>query len=205
METKNLQTVSILNEGQQTNQIKKRSRIYSKNYGNIVNLRKTISRAARYRDDPDGNVINLSKHSFTKKQFKLLNKNLNFCPMPGYYNKKEIKTDIENFERKIKLKSFFELKNQNKSNENNSTSPDIPNITPKSTWEPPKNHHNINTFIEALNNDVDELFKHKQTLPRNNISQHEKNITSAFSKREDLVFSKADKGGATVILEKAYA
>ena len=64
-----------------------------------------------------------------------------------------------------------------------------------------KKHHTMNTFIEALNNDVDELFKHKQTLPRNNISQHEKNIISGFSKREDLVFTKADKGGATVMLD----
>ena len=52
--------------------------------------------------------MNLRKHSFTKKQFKVLNKNLHFRPAPGYYNKKEIKTDIKNFERKIKLKSFFE-------------------------------------------------------------------------------------------------
>ena len=48
---------------------------------------------------------------------------------------------------------------------------------------------------------MDELFKQKQTLPRNNISQREKNIISEFSKREDLVFTKADKGGATVILD----
>ena len=114
---------------------------------------------------------------------------MNFCPTPECYNKKEIKTDVKNFEKKIKLKSFFELKNQNKPNENNSTPSDIPNIKFKSTWEPPKNHHTINTFIEALNNDVDELFKHKQTLPRNNISQHEKNITSEFSQRKDLVFT----------------
>ena len=45
-------------------------------------------------------------------QFKVLNKILHFCPIPGYYNQKEIKTDIKNFERKIKLKSFFELENQ---------------------------------------------------------------------------------------------
>ena len=38
---------------------------------NIINLRKTVSRAIRYRDDPEGNVINLSKYSFTKKQFKV--------------------------------------------------------------------------------------------------------------------------------------
>ena len=44
------------------------------------------------------------------------------------------------------------------------------------------------------------LFKHKQTLPRNIISQHEMSIISEFSKQEDLVFTKADKGRATVTL-----
>ena len=43
-------------------------------------------------------------------------------------------------------------------------------------------------FIEALNNDVDELLKHKHVLLRNNISQYENNITIEFSQREDLVF-----------------
>lgn len=47
------------------------------------------------------------KYLFTKNQFKVLNKNLNFCPTPGSYIKKEIKTDIKNFERKIKLKALF--------------------------------------------------------------------------------------------------
>ena len=71
---------------------------------------------------------------------------------------------------------------------------------PTSTWEPPKNHNTIIAFIEALNKNVDELFKHKQTLPRNNISQFGKDIINEFSKREDLFFTKADKGRATVIL-----
>ena len=52
--------------------------------------------------------------------------------MPGYYNKKEVKTNIKkNFERKIKLKSFFELKKEDKPNKNNNTSSDIPNILKK--------------------------------------------------------------------------
>ena len=115
------------------------TRIHSKKYGNIVNLRKAISRAARYRDDLDGNVINLSKHLLTKKQFKVLNKN--FCPTPGYYNKKEVKIDIKNFENEIKLKSFFELKKQDKPNKNNNKFSDIPNIKPKSTWNPKKSSY----------------------------------------------------------------
>ena len=92
------------------------------------------------------------------------------------------------------------MKNQNKFNKNNNASSDIPNIKSKSTWKLPKNYHTINTFIEALNNDVDELLKQKQTLPSNNISQHEKKIISESSKQIDLVFTKADKGGTTVII-----
>ena len=70
----------------------------------------------------------------------------------------------------MKLKSLFELKNQNKLNKNNSVSSDIPNIKPKLTWKPPKNYHTINTFMEALDDDVDKLSKQKQTFPPNNIS-----------------------------------
>ena len=42
-----------------------------------IKLRKAVSRAIRYRDNPEGNVMNLSKYLFTKNQFKILNKNLN--------------------------------------------------------------------------------------------------------------------------------
>ena len=99
---------------------------------------------------------------------------------------------------------FFELKNINKVNGNNSTSSDVPKIKPKSVWEPQKYHHAIKTFIEALNIDVDKPVKHIQTLPRNNISQHKKNIKSKLSKREDLVFTKADKGGGNPRCRRLY-
>ena len=93
------------------------------------------------------------------------------------------------------------MKNKEKPNKNNSATSDISNIKPKSTLESIRSHNTINTFKEALNNNVDEFFKHKQTLPCNNISQHEKNVISEFSKWQDLVFTKVEKGGATVILD----
>ena len=37
-----------------------------------------------------GNVINLSKFSFAKYQYKLLNKNLNFYPITETYHKVEV-------------------------------------------------------------------------------------------------------------------
>ena len=55
--------------------------------------------------------------------------------------------------------------------------------------------------MKAFDNYVAELFKQKQTLPRNNNSHHEKNIISEFSKGEDLVLTNAGKGAATVTLD----
>ena len=64
----------------------------------------------RYRLDPSNNVINLSTKSFTFYEFKLLNKNLNFSPTPNTYNKKQFKSDINAFVRKVKLKAHFKNK-----------------------------------------------------------------------------------------------
>ena len=53
-----------------------------------------------------------------------------------YYNKAEIKSDIKKLSKEIETEKFFELKNINKLNENNSTSSDVPKIKPTSVWEP---------------------------------------------------------------------
>ena len=53
----------------------------------LANLRKTIEKSIRHQSDPNGNIINLTKHSFTKAEYKLLSKNLNFIPTPEVYNK----------------------------------------------------------------------------------------------------------------------
>ena len=65
---------------------------------------------------------------------------------------------------------------------------DIPNIKGKSNWETQKDHDTINSFIEAVNKHTEDILEHKQALPQNNISK-------------DLVFTKANKVGATVTLD----
>ena len=60
-----------------------------------------------FRSDPYCNVVNLSNHSFSKSVFQVLNKNLNFCPTPGYYKNNELKTNFNDFFRRIKLKAHF--------------------------------------------------------------------------------------------------
>ena len=59
------------------------------------------------------NVINLSNKAFTIYEFKLLHKNLNFCPTPNRYNKTQSRNDINAFIRKIKLQAYFKNTEQN--------------------------------------------------------------------------------------------
>ena len=45
-----------------------------------------------------------------------------------------------------------------------------------------------------------ERFSHENKLPKNNLADTDKNAIEYFSKRNDLVITKAGKGGATVFL-----
>ena len=82
-----------------------------------MRLPKTFTRSIPLRNDSNGNVINLSKYSFTKRQYNLLNKNLNFCQTPGYYKKEELKRNIKAFTKKLKLKEPFYNNNENQHDE----------------------------------------------------------------------------------------
>ena len=51
------------------------------------NLKKTLRSNVKTKLDPFGNVVNLSDKLFSKSEFCLINKNLNFCSRPKKYNK----------------------------------------------------------------------------------------------------------------------
>ena len=141
------------------------NKVYTKHHANFIRIRKAISRTIQHRSDPNGNIINLSKHSFTKGQYDLLNKNLNFYPIPGHYNKSILKKDLKSFNRKIKLKAFFCNKNVQK--QETELANKEPIIKSKTNWEPKKNHHTVETFMEAVNKDIVERFSDTKKLVKN--------------------------------------
>ena len=57
----------------------------------------------------------------------------------------------------------------------------------------------MNTFIEAIDNDIKNLLTRKTTLVKSNLSFQKKEALKKLANRDYLIFSKADKGGATVI------
>ena len=67
----------------------------------------SILRIIQHRCDPNRN-ISLCKHSFTKGQYDLLNKNLVFYPIPGHFNKSILKRI-----QKVST-TFFHNKNEHK-------------------------------------------------------------------------------------------
>ena len=70
-------------------------------------IRKQFQNFTRTLSDPNGAVVNLSNKKFTKHEFDLLNKNLNFCPHPNQFNKSNFNKDLQAFFRRVKLKAHF--------------------------------------------------------------------------------------------------
>ena len=61
----------------------------------LSNFSQTIENALRRKSDPSGNVVNLSKHSFSSDTYKLLNGNLNFVHTSKRYT--QLSSDLQNF------------------------------------------------------------------------------------------------------------
>ena len=103
---------------------------------------------ATYQSDLLGHIINLSKKTFTKATFQLLNKNFNFIPTPKVYNKHKVNKELESFYRLLKLKALF------KDNENNNLTmvEQIFKSQKKEKCTPNKKCHTVLTYIESNSN-----------------------------------------------------
>ena len=132
----------------------------------------------------------MSKKTFSQNEFKLLNKNLNFVPNPGKPNKKDFKEDTEKYFRRIILKSHFGNEKQ--------PEPDGLQKSTNSNWLPKKIHHSVQTYIQKVKQDLqNEAYEAPNNHP--NLSQGELEALKSLSERDDIIISKADKGGAVVI------
>ena len=69
------------------------------------------------------------------------------------------------------------------------------------TWIPQKNHHTIETFIEATNNEINEEIAHMKPPKYSNLSKGEKKPLEDLQERDDIVIVYDDKGGAVVIID----
>ena len=125
-------------------------------------------------------------------EYKILGYNLNFVPTPKNVNKNELLMDINKFNRRIKLKAYFD----------NSLPKDGLYFKNDSQWEPNNVHHTVKTFSEDLKNKITESLNNEGqnlTSNRKNLSKKEEKAMNDLKNRDDIVICKADKGGAVVI------
>ena len=118
--------------------------------------------------------------------------NLNFVPTPEKIDKKELINDISKFNRRIKLKSHFgeALPNDGLYFKNDSN------------WEPANPHHTVKTFAENFKNKIVDSLKNNQQSGhqnRKNLNKKESKALNDLKDRDDIIITKADKGGAVVI------
>ena len=170
---------------------------HQRNHENFGNLWKAIEKSVRHQSDPNRNIINITKHSFIKTEYKLLNKNLHFIPTPKVYNKNELDADLNDFFRHIKLKASLEDTSNNKNDDESRLFKQNKN----KNWTPPNNHHTINTYIEAAKKSIKQ---NKTVTPRKirpNLSKDEKVALKDLLKQDDIIITNADKGGTVVIMD----
>ena len=120
--------------------------------------------------------------------------NLNFVPTPENVNKNEILHDINKFNRRVKLRAHF----------GNTLPKGELYFKSESNWEPSNTHHTVKTFADDLKNKItNSLETVNQDVKKNrkNLSKNETKALNDLKDREDIVVTKADKGGAVVITD----
>jgi hypothetical protein len=117
--------------------------------------------------------------------------NLNFVPTPKNVNKKQLSEDIKTFNRRIKLRDHF----------GEAPKTDL-YFKSTSTWEPSDTHHTVKTFIEDFQRKVNTTLEQTNTVAKNhhnNLSKNEMKALDELKSRDDIIITKADKGGAVVV------
>ena len=140
-------------------------------------------------------VVNLSSVNLNETEIKLLSKGLSFCPTPHKIDWIELKTDLSDFARRLRLKEYFYGR---ESSEYYNPEDDNP-FKRKSTWTPDKNREPaLDLFIHLITKDI---LNTKPLKIADNLTKQEREALENLTERNDIVIKPADKGKATVIMD----
>ena len=140
--------------------------------------------------DSFGNVVNLSDKPFSRSEFSLRNKTLNFYPRSNKYHKQNLQKDLLKFYCNIKLRAHFGSI-ENNSNERRFKS--------NSNWLLDKLPSCVEIFITAINHE--KRSSKTKKLSRDNLKKCGGEALLNLQERDDIIITKAEKGGAVIILD----
>ena len=154
----------------------------------------------------DKYVVNLSQHLLTNDQRNVLSFGLNFCPTPNTIDAGELRTDLDQLHRKLRLESRFkgeevDICDLNTEEENNHSSVPFAHrkFKVKSRYNPTGP-----PCLEAMIISNERDFNQRGKFPHRsmNISPNERKAIKELRDNETIVIKPADKGSAVVILNR---
>ena len=138
-------------------------------------------------------VINLSNVQLTEDETLLLSRRLIFCPTARHIDWTQVKADINDFSRRLRLKEyFFDTQNNRDFNPNP--------YRLKSTWCPPPNREPVlDIYIDSVERDI---MSAKPTRIRDNLTKRERQALKKLRQQTDILIKPADKGSGTVVMNR---
>ena len=136
------------------------------------------------------NVVNLSSKNLSSAEISLLSKGLNFVPSPGEVNISELKTDLEAFGRKLRLKWHFR-----ESEDDFSYNP----FKKKSSFNPPKVDAAIELYLSKIEDELMALAKDKDPKRYDNLTREERDALYSLMSDTSIIIKGADKESAIVV------
>ena len=137
-------------------------------------------------------VFNLSKKVLTEAEIKVLEKGLDYAPIQNKVNEPELRSDFEEFCRRMRLKWYFR----------NDPTPDFsekPSFTPKSSWKPPTGHPNLEVFLSELEKQIFKIVDSK--LGYSNFSKEEWQTMRALAGDRSIVTKKAERLKINLVMQ----
>ena len=138
-------------------------------------------------------VFNLSNKVLSDIEIRVLEKGLDFAPIQNKLNKLELRRDFKEFCGRMRLKWHFR-------NEPTSEFSDRPVFSPKSLWNPPTGHPNLEVFLSQ--NEHEPFQIPDKCLPYSKLSKDEWQATRSLAEDRSIVIKKADKGSCLVIWDR---
>ena len=145
-----------------------------------------------------GSVVNLSCKSLAEYQIKLLSKGLKFSPTPSDIDKNQLKLDIEEFKKKMKLKWYFRDNNNNdSSSSSNYANTNNPPFYIKSGWNPSRTDPILESYLSLLKKETFSIVPEGRNC--SNLSIGERQALHELRSDKNIVIKEADKGSAMVV------
>ena len=137
------------------------------------------------------NVINLSRRNLSEAEISLLSKGLKFVPTANKIDRARLKTELEEYGRKLRLMRHFR---------NDEKPFPYEKFRPKSTFNPRNKDTVIETYLSSLEERLLDIDISSKRF--NNLTKEERN--ALYNLRDDptIIIKGADKGSAVVVWDR---